>query len=196
MTRSALRGCAMLVGLAITASTGTAQADQLFDGSSWSAMASDERAGAVGDILTVVVSESARASSELRQNSSRSTDIGGSIGVGSIDESATLDVGGSYSGRGEVTRTEQFITQMSAEVVEVLANGDLVIQGQQHLVINGENTRISVRGKVRPQDIVSGNYVFSSRIAQAQIDYDGKGFVSRSAKPGLINRIFSFLGLG
>ena len=33
-------------------------------------------------------------------------------------------------------------------------------------------------------------------IADAEIDYDGRGFVSRSAKPGLVNRIFSFLGLG
>jgi len=55
---------------------------------------------------------------------------------------------------------------------------------------------IGVRGRIRPYDISAENAVLSSRIADAQIDYDGKGFVSRSAKPGLLNRIFSFLGLG
>jgi flagellar L-ring protein precursor FlgH len=49
---------------------------------------------------------------------------------------------------------------------------------------------------VRSADIRADNTILSNRIADAQIDYDGRGFVSRSAKPGLINRIFSFLGLG
>ena len=53
-----------------------------------------------------------------------------------------------------------------------------------------------MRGRIRPADITSDNSVLSSRIADAQINYDGKGFVSRSAKPGVINRVFSFLGLG
>ena len=52
------------------------------------------------------------------------------------------------------------------------------------------------RGRIRPQDISPENAISSFRIADAQINYDGKGFVSRSAKPGLINRILSFLGLG
>ncbi|MEO7680134.1 MAG: flagellar basal body L-ring protein FlgH, partial [Sphingomonas sp.] len=53
-----------------------------------------------------------------------------------------------------------------------------------------------VRGRVRAADIGADNRVLSSRIADAQIDYDGKGFVSRSAKPGILNRVFRFLGLG
>lgn len=171
-------------------------ADQLYRGDRWAAVASDERASEVGDIITVLISESASSSSRLQQNSSRDTDIGGSLVAGPIGESAALDFGGSYAGRGEIVRSDRFATQMSALVVDVLANGDLTIEGSQFMLINGEETRVAVRGRVRKQDIQSGNYVLSSRIAQAEIDYDGKGFVTRSAKPGLINRIFSFLGLG
>jgi flagellar L-ring protein precursor FlgH len=61
--------------------------------------------------------------------------------------------------------------------------------------VNGEETTIRVRGRVRPADISRGNQVLSTRIADAQIDYDGRGFVSRNARPGLVHRLFSLLGL-
>ena len=108
---------------------------------------------------------------------------------------AEISFGGGYTGRGEVRRSERFISQMSLTVRDVLPNGDLIVGGEQFLFINGEKTRIGVRGRVRPADIRSDNSVVSTRIADAEIDYDGRGFVSRSAKPGLISRLFSFLGL-
>lgn len=178
------------------AATSPLSAEQLFRADSWAAVASDRKAMGVGDAVTVVILEATRASSRLENNSSRKSQTGGGLQAGGIDESASLQFGGSYSGRGEVVRSEQFVAQMTATVIERTANGDLLIEGRQNLMINGEQTSIGVRGRVRPQDISPENLVPSSRIAEAQIDYDGKGFVSRSAKPGLLNRIFSFLGIG
>lgn len=175
---------------------GSAQAEQLYDRGNWSALASDQRASEVGDVITVVIAESARATSRLQNGSSRRTDIGGGIRAGGLDEDASLDFGGSYSGRGEVTRSDQFVARMSAQVIEVFENGDLLIEGHQQMLINDEETRVTVRGRIRPVDIQDGNFVLSSRLAGAQINYDGEGFVSRSARPGLLNRIFSFLGIG
>lgn len=172
------------------------KAEQLYDGDDWAAVASDQRAGDIGDIITIVISESARATSSLRNGSSRSTDVGGSLRGGGINENVSLEFGGSYSGQGETVRSEQFVAQMSALVTERLDNGDLEIEGRQLLLINGEETEVLVRGRIRRLDIQRGNFVLSSRIAQAEINYDGEGFVSRSAKPGLISRIFRFLGIG
>ena len=171
-------------------------AEQLYRQDSWPAVASDRKAMAVGDALTVVILETTQASSKLENNSSRKTQFGGGFQAGGIDEGAALDFGGSYAGKGEVVRSEQFVAQMSATVVGTLPNGDLVIEGRQHMLINGEKTVIGVRGRIRPQDISADNAVLSSRISDAEIDYDGKGFVSRSAKPGLITRILGFLGIG
>lgn len=171
------------------------QAEQLYSGDSWAAVATDQRAGAVGDIITIVISETSRATSSLRNGSSRSTDIGGGVrGVG-VDEDVSLEFGGSYAGRGETVRSEQFVAQMSAVVTGLLDNGDLEIEGRQLLMINGEETEVFVRGRIRRLDIQEGNFVLSSRIANAEINYDGEGFVSRSAKPGLITRVFRFLGI-
>lgn len=173
-----------------------AAADDLYRGSGFAALSSDRRAAAVGDALTVVIFQAAEASNSAQNSSRRSTEIGGRVGVGSIDERADLDFGGSYTGRGEVRRSERLVAQLTVVVREILPNGDFLVLGEQWMRVNGERTRIGVRGRVRPADISADNTVLSSRIADAQIDYDGRGFVSRSARPGLINRLFSFLGLG
>lgn len=171
-------------------------AEDLYKGSNWSAVASDNKASGVGDIVTIVIFEAASASNRVMNKSSKKTDIGGGLSAGSIDESGSLNFGGNYSGSGEVSRTEQLVARMTASVIDQLPNGDFLIEGQQKLLVNGENRDILVRGRIRRVDIDSDNSVPSSRIADAQINYDGKGFVSRSAKPGLINKIFSFLGIG
>ena len=172
------------------------QAEQLFSGGAWPAVAADDKARGIGDTVTVLIYETASASSKLQNNSSKKTDFGGSFAAGGIDESAKLQFGGTYGGKGEVVRTEQFVARMTARVIGLTANGDFLIEGTQTMRINGENTAIGVRGRIRPRDISTDNAVLSSRIADAQIDYDGKGFVSRSAKPGIVNRILSFLGIG
>ncbi len=192
MIRPALLLFASLAGLAAL----PAQAEQLYRGTGWPAVASDRKAMDIGDAVTILIVETTRASSSLQNNSSRKSQTGGSFQAGGIDENASIQFGGSYAGRGEVVRAEQFVAQISANVVELAPNGDFVIEGRQQMLINGEETTIAVRGRIRPQDISADNLVSSSRIADAQIDYDGKGFVSRSAKPGLLNRIFSFLGIG
>lgn len=190
-TLAAVASAALLTGL-----PSPGAAEQLYRPDSWPAVAADRKAMAVGDIVTVVVLESTRAASSLENRSSRNSEVGGGFRAGGIDEDASLAFGGSYSGKGEVVRNEQFVAQISAVIVDHLPNGDLVIEGKQHMLINGENTVIGVRGRVRPQDISADNAVLSSRIAEARIDYDGEGFVSRSAKPGLITRILRFLGIG
>lgn len=187
-----------VIGLAVVLSFLAAPlcAEDLYKGGNWPAVAADNKASGIGDTVTVVIYESASASNKVSNKSSKSTDIGGGLSAGPIDESGTLSFGGSYSGSGEVSRTEQFVARMTVTVIDQLPNGDFLVEGQQRLLVNGENRNIVVRGRLRRADINSDNNVLSSRIADAQINYEGKGFVSRSAKPGLLNRIFSFLGLG
>ncbi|HKX79236.1 MAG TPA: flagellar basal body L-ring protein FlgH [Novosphingobium sp.] len=182
-------------GWASLAWPNVAFADDLYRPGFTQSLSSDRRAGAVGDILTVVVVQAAESSSTMSNGSRKSSTLGGHLGVGSIDESADLSFGGSYDGRGDVRRSERFVTQMSATVAEILPNGDFLIDGSQRMRINGEETVVEVRGRIRPADIDGEDRVPSNRIANAQINYNGKGFVSRSARPGLVQRLFSFLGL-
>lgn len=173
-----------------------AAADQLYRGGNWPSLASDNRAQQVGDVIMVLISESASATNRVRNRSSKDTTLGGGIAVGGINEQANFHLRGGFNGAGEVERTDRFVARMAAQVVELLPNGDFIVEGRQNLMINGEQRNIAVRGQIRQADISSDNAIVSSRLANAQINYDGKGWVSRSAKPGLINRIFSFLGIG
>jgi flagellar L-ring protein precursor FlgH len=191
MKRAAIAMTALLAGL-----PASAYADNLYRGSNWSSMSTDRRATEVGDVLTVVIFQAAQSTTEAQNSSRKATDLSGHISGGHLSESGELGFGGGYTGHGAVTRSEKLIAQITLNVLQVLPNGDLVIGGEQWLKVNGERTRIGVRGRIRTADIGPDNSVASNRIADAQIDYDGRGFVSRSAKPGLINRIFSFLGLG
>jgi flagellar L-ring protein FlgH len=191
--RFALRasGALMLVWAAAAA-----HAEDLYRGSNWPAMSTDQKASNIGDVLTVVIFQAAEATNSAQNSSRKKTDLGGSISAGSLDESGNIEFGGGYTGRGEVRRSERLVAQITVLIQQVLPNGDFIVAGEQQMRVNGETTRIGVRGRIRRADITSQNTVLSSRIADAQINYDGRGFVSRSAKPGLINRIFNFLGLG
>jgi flagellar L-ring protein precursor FlgH len=175
---------------------GAAPVDDLFRRNAFAAMGSDLKASSVGDLLTVVVYQIAEASDVAKTDSARSTALGGGISASGLDERGDLSFGGSYRGGGQVQRSQRFITQITVAVDAVLPNGDLHVVGRQRLRINGEVSDIGVRGRIRPADITGDNRVLSTRIADAEIDYDGRGFVTRSAKPGVINRVFRFLGLG
>lgn len=185
----------VLAAVAISLS-GAAHADNLYRGSNWSSMSTDRKAGQVGDLLTVVVYESAESSNSNKSDSKRSTQVGGSVAGGSLSESGNLQFGGGYTGGGGVQRSDRVVAQISVTVRSVLPNGDLQVAGEQSMRLNGESTLIGIQGRVRSEDILPDNRVLSSRLADAKIVYDGKGFVAKSAQPGLVNRVFRFLGLG
>jgi flagellar L-ring protein precursor FlgH len=173
-----------------------AAADNLFHNDAWAHVAADQRAHAPGDVLTVVVYQNAEARDAAANTSRKQHDLQGAIAGDAAQHSGSLSLNGAYTGQGEVSRSQSFVTQISVTVDAVEANGDLRVSGSQVMTINGEHTTIRVRGRVRPVDIDADNQVLSTRIGEAQIDYDGRGFVSRNAGAGLIQRLFGLLGLG
>ncbi|KQN39490.1 hypothetical protein ASG37_08000 [Sphingomonas sp. Leaf407] len=181
---------------AILAATLLLPADDLYRRGRWNALATDQRAGEVGDALTVIVFQSAEASNTQQTTTRKATDLNASIDAGSLREGGRATIGGGFTGRGDARRSERLVTRLSVTVSDVLPNGDLIVTGTQRMQVNGERTEVRLRGRIRPIDITPDNAILSSRIADAEIDYGGRGFVSRGAGPGLLNRLFSLLGLG
>ncbi len=173
-----------------------ATGQQLYDRDGWANLVSDNKAQEVGDIVTIIIFESASATNRVGTRSSKDTELSGGVNAAGVSESLSFGVGGSYRGLGETERSDRFVASMAAQISEVLPNGDFLLVGTQNLFVNGEKRDIKVRGQVRSVDITADNTIVSSRLANAMINYEGKGYVTRSAKPGLINRIFSFLGIG
>ena len=170
-------------------------ADDLFQRSQFAGLAHDTRATQVGDALTVVVFQSAEARNSARNARSRQSTIEGGLQTPGDLERGRISLGGEYDGHGEVRRSETFMTQISVTVRDVLPNGDLFVSGEQRMMVNGEETLIAIRGRVRPVDISSDNQVLSTYLADAEISYGGEGFVSSASQPGLFHRLFSVLGL-
>jgi flagellar L-ring protein precursor FlgH len=172
-----------------------AQAADLFKNDNWAAMASDRSAHKVGDILTVVVYESSTATDSANSSSDKSSQFGGQIAADSkFNHSGNLSLQSQSNDSGTTGRSGGMVAQISVTVDGVLPNGDLHVSGSQELNINGDKTNIRIKGRVRSADI-SNNAILSNRLADATIDYDGEGFVSSSARPGLLTRLINWLGL-
>ncbi len=188
---------ALVIGALLGISfTGPALArDDLFEDQSFAGIAHDRRASAIGDVVGVLIYQSAEARNSARNTRSRRSDGEGRLRLPDQSESLGLSLGGEFTGSGEVRRSETFVTQISARVVQVLPNQDLIIEGRHTLLVNGEETIIEIRGRVRPIDISPSNQIVSTQIADAEIRYDGEGFVTRSASPGWLHGLFNRLGL-
>ena len=153
----------------------------------------DQRANKVGDILTVQVSitDSAKIDNSTSRSRSGSDSVGmnGSVGnaltsalagLGKIDAASLADASSSSSstGTGAIDRSEAITTSVAAVVLQVLPNGNLVIEGRQEIRVNFEVREILVAGIVRPEDIASNNTIESEKIAEARIAYGGRGQLS------------------
>lgn len=171
MARAVLTGpAACLVSILVAAPA--AQADDLFRGQPFAALAADRVAAAVGDSLTVVVVQAAEARNSAAATSDTRFDLGASIEAGSTDEGLAVTFGRDEDRRGEVRRAQSFTTQLAVTVTEVTGSGDLIVSGEQRMFVNGQATTLRVGGRVRPADIQQDNRVPSHRIADARIEFD------------------------
>lgn len=160
---------------------------------------SDQRAIKVDDIVTIQIVESAKAGSDSKTNTDKehnfSVQSGGGSGLLKMlpQFGASGGTKTSYGGEGSTTRSGTLEATISARVVKVLDNGNLVIEGNKEVEINEEKGMIKISGVIRPLDIQQNNTVLSSSIADAQITYSGKGVATTGQRPGLLARIINWL---
>ena len=160
---------------------------------------SDNRARAIGDIVTVKISESTEITgtedSSAESSNSHSINLDTSNFLTKIkDISGYLpnfpsDTSHNFSGKGDYESNRNINLELTAVVTEILANGNLIIEGNRDVNINSEKYNIKLSGIVRPIDISIDNEVESTSIANANITLEGKGFLTRAGKRGWWNRI-------
>jgi flagellar L-ring protein precursor FlgH len=194
MIRNRLVAVVVLLGALVSGSAMAQTDNNLFRDSSWANVAGDQKASRIGDALTVIVYQNAESRNAAQNAAQRRRGISGELNTDVLTQNGELSLNGDYLGRGETRRSESFVTQISVVIEDRLPNGDLIIAGEQLMHVNGEKTRIAVRGRIRPTDISPDNYIFSTHIADAQINYEGEGFVSRNTDGGLFGWLFNLLG--
>ena len=168
----------------------------------------DNRARRIGDLVTVIVSETSEASREASTNLAHDASVDAGVtgflgapthmglpglwGKGKdFSPSVGAKTGNSFKGSGSTSRKESLKTMVAARVMEVLPDGNFLVEGRREVNVNDESQFLYVRGIARPVDISPFNTISSSALADAEILYDGTGAISSAQKPGWMYRVLS-----
>ncbi|MFN0314231.1 MAG: flagellar basal body L-ring protein FlgH [Burkholderiales bacterium] len=157
----------------------------------------DRRARFVGDTLTVLIEEKTSAS----KNSSSSANKTGStaLDIPVISKVPLTNLQGAamegssatkFEGKGDAATNNLFSGNLTVTVIEVLANGNMIVSGEKQVTINHGTEFIRFSGIVNPLHINSGNAVSSTKVADARIEYMGTGYIDESQNMGWLARFF------
>jgi flagellar L-ring protein precursor FlgH len=161
-------------------------------------LTSGTRAATVGDLLTVVLVERTQAAKSAVANTGRKGDIGLSppvTGPLSLFTPQDFNMGGSssFDGKGQAAQSNTLSGEVSVTVAEVYPNGTMLVRGEKLIRLNRGDEFIRFSGLVRPTDVSADNRVASTRVANADITYSGKGEIARASRQGWLQRFFSIV---
>ena len=164
----------------------------------WSDNASpfaDKKARNVGDILTVVINESSRQSISKSSTNEKegSVSLGAGSGIFSFLKAAGASGSDSFEANGNATDTSSFRGQITVTVVEVLPNDNMVVEGTQSIWHGRNEQTITFSGIVRRDDVTMNNTVPSTKVANAELRFDGKGPLNAKQRQGILTQIFNIL---
>jgi flagellar L-ring protein precursor FlgH len=183
----------------------------------------DEKARAIGDLVTVLIVEQTQAQGDARTetesertiNGSLSSDVGfqklisspirGLMRIFGFDEPGTTRPEGEsvnfvqsgmqndFTGEGLTSRSGRFTGVITCRVIGVLPNGILHIRGRRSVVVNHEAQYISLEGLVRQEDLTIENQVLSNSVAEMRLAYDGLGVLDDKQRPGWMARVIDWV---
>jgi flagellar L-ring protein precursor FlgH len=181
------------------------------NGSIWqpasAGLVEDFKARGKGDTVTIVITEQASASKSATTSTDRTTAV--SAGIPNllgyeaklaklnkwidVEKLLSADTSSKYDGSGSTTRKENLNATITALIVDVLGNGNFLIEGRRNVKVNNEDQIIVLEGIIRPKDISADNIIYSTQIADARISYSGKGIISDRQKPGWLMNILDYI---
>jgi flagellar L-ring protein FlgH len=158
----------------------------------------DTRALRVGDLMMINIDENADASgaatTALSRSSTGQTGFSSLLGLvpalkkayPKMDPKNLFNYASSaaFTGSGNTARNGQLSGTIAVRVAREMPNGDLFLEGTKVVMINTEEYHLYVSGLVRPTDIQQDNSVLSSRIADARIEFTGRGDVADQQRKG------------
>jgi flagellar L-ring protein FlgH len=167
----------------------------------------DRKARYVGDIVTILISEAAvgdnNATTDTSRDSSAYAGIDAFLGIDqsilsrNANMGGKIEIGGTASnalkGAGSTSREGKLEGKLTAQVVKVFGNGNMLIEGRRQVTVNAEDQYIIITGIIRPDDITSSNTIYSPYIADARIIYTGRGVVNDKMRPGWMTRVLDWV---
>jgi len=177
------------------------------DGRPASMLFTDARALRVNDVVVIKIEEVAdarrTADTDLDRTSESSAEIAAFLGLlrklpridGDLDPN--LGISGSskshFKGEGRTGRSEYLTATVPAMVTRVLSNGNLFIEGHRVILVNSEEQHFYISGVVRPIDIDQENSIKSAMVADAQIEFVGRGVLTDNQRQGWLSRFLGWI---
>jgi flagellar L-ring protein precursor FlgH len=199
-----------LLALALVVAAGPAMAASLVQSRNLAdgTLFSDQVARKVGDLITIAVEESTTVKEEQKTETSRENSVDAKVTVAPATDAIAANAGQStvgklpafaanskkeFEGEGKFNATGRVATTITARVVDVLDNGNLVIEGRRKVVAQSETKTILVTGICRTADIDSMNNLPSSRLHNFQVSIEGEGPLSRAQQEGFLGRLLDYV---
>jgi len=200
-TRPLLCICATLFAVAVANTDASAQSLWRKGRGNHASLIADNRAYRIGDIVTIVVNEEHKVEDDQEVKLNKSTSDQATMkDVPDFMEDITDDLfpidwdsDRTHDGKAEVDKEGLFEAQITATVIDVQPNGNLVIEGRRKVVIDSEEQWMTITGTVRRFDVSTNNTVVSSLVANAKVTYEGSGPYTRSAERGWFETLIDYV---
>lgn len=163
---------------------------------------SDDRAFRESDLVVVRVEEMADAKRSSDTSLGRDSEIKAAVQaflqaagttLPATDVSASTSTGRTFTADGRTARSERLTATVPAVVKQVLPNGNLFIEGHRVVLVNNEEQHFYISGVIRPIDITQDNSVRSAYVADAEIEFTGRGVLSDNQQQGLLARLWQWI---
>ncbi len=163
------------------------------------------------DLIQIVVRETSLAKSTHELETDKETKLKGAIGAwpdiqlqelrqlivraGRTEDLPKLDISFSkeFSGDGEYKRRDDFTARLTAEVIEVLPNGTLVLEARSRIKMDEEESVLKLTGICRPEDVTAANTILSNQIHDLRIEKINRGELKKSNEKGIITKVLEAL---
>jgi flagellar L-ring protein precursor FlgH len=173
----------------------------------------DRKARGVNDLVTINIAESSAASKKADTATGRDSTINyqidnfmgntlnykwenllGNLGIaGVLAPSITASAKNNFAGNGLTSRSGNLSATITARVIDVLPNGNFIIESRKDITVNKEKQLLLLRGVIRPDDIASDNTISSTQVANAEMIYTGDGVVNDKQGQGWMVRLLDFI---
>ncbi len=157
----------------------------------------DVKARNVGDALIINIVENTAASTTSSSSANKAGSIGltaaAPVGLGvQLNQGASLSGSSTnkFAGSGASSGNNLFTGTIAVTVTEVLPNGNLVVSGEKQIAINQGHEFIRFSGVVNPALIQYGNFIPSTQVADARIEYKSSGYLNEAQVMGWLQRFF------
>lgn len=157
----------------------------------------DRRARFVGDTITINITESTTASAKSnskldKSNTSKAgiSAMAGLPGQSFLGMNLNATSSNAFNGKGEAANNNVFTGSITATVIDVMPNGNLLVSGEKQLAIGHEQEFVRISGVVNPSFVDFSNSIDSSKVADARIEYKSAGQISEGQLMGWLARFF------